>query len=88
LPFWPIGLADFSDEYISVGLKCGKKQYVAVWRTKKEKADSIVLKMAIKDTSAVQCGYPKDIPVKYRCSDTGLEVFLEPKTARILEITG
>ena len=88
LPFWPIGLADFSDEYISVGLKCGKKQYVAVWRTKKEKANSIVLKMAIKDTSAVQCGYPKDIPVKYRCSDMGLEVFLEPKTARIFEIMG
>ncbi len=33
LPFWPIGLASFSDEYYCTGVDCGKKIYIAVWRT-------------------------------------------------------
>lgn len=31
LPFWPIGLASFTDNIISVGLDCGDESYLAVW---------------------------------------------------------
>jgi len=86
LPFWPLGLASFSDEYVSLGLKCGKKQYVAVWRTKEEGEDSVVLKLDLADSVCIRCGYPGNMPVKYQRLDDGLEVFLEAKTARIFEI--
>ena len=86
LPFWPLGLASFSDEYVSLGLKCGKKQYVALWRTKEEGMDSVVLKLDLADSAVIRCGYPGSIPVKYRRLDDELEVFLEAKTARIFEI--
>jgi alpha-galactosidase len=42
LPFWPIGLASFSDNFLSVGVDCGKKLYLAVWRIGGEQ-DTIVL---------------------------------------------
>ena len=32
LPFWPIGLSSFSDEWSALGMKCGDKRYLAVWR--------------------------------------------------------
>ncbi|PRX18166.1 alpha-galactosidase [Orenia metallireducens] len=32
LPFWPLGLPSFDDQWISLGLKTAKKTYVAVWR--------------------------------------------------------
>ena len=32
LPFWPLGLSSFTDEWSVLGLKCGEKRYLAVWR--------------------------------------------------------
>lgn len=32
LPFWPIGLSSFSDEWVSLGLKGEGKTLIAVWR--------------------------------------------------------
>ena len=32
LPFWPLGLSSFTDEWSALGLKCGEKRYLAVWR--------------------------------------------------------
>lgn len=32
LPFWPLGLSSYSDEWSVLGLRCGDKRYLAVWR--------------------------------------------------------
>ena len=32
VPFWPIGLSDFSDEWVVMGLKTKECAYIAVWR--------------------------------------------------------
>lgn len=32
LPIWPLGLSDYSDEWVSFGLTCNKTIYLAVWR--------------------------------------------------------
>jgi len=32
LPFWPLGLAQYGDEWVSMGLKTEEKTYLAVWR--------------------------------------------------------
>lgn len=31
-PFWPLGLSSFRDDWVCLGLKNGRKNYVAVWR--------------------------------------------------------
>ena len=33
LPFWPIGLGTFQNEFLSVGIDCGDNSYLAVWHT-------------------------------------------------------
>ncbi|MFD0714295.1 glycoside hydrolase family 36 protein [Paenibacillus sp. GCM10027626] len=32
LPFWPLGLPAYGDHWLSLGLDCGQKLYIAVWR--------------------------------------------------------
>ncbi len=90
LPFWPIGLADMNDEYISVGLDCKDKKYIAVWRMKGEdlnKGISLPIKN-ISSNSKALCAYPKDLDTDYSYDSLNwiLNVTLKPKTARIFEI--
>ncbi len=41
VPFWPLGLASYSDEWVSLGLHCKDRDLIAVWRcdTEKESID-------------------------------------------------
>lgn len=32
VPFWPLGLSQYGDSWVSMGLRAGKKSYLAVWR--------------------------------------------------------
>lgn len=32
VPFWPLGLADYEDTWVSLGLKSEKRAYLAVWK--------------------------------------------------------
>ena len=53
LPFWPLGLSSFTDEWSALGLKCGEKRYVAVWRRKGQK-DTVDLPIpGLKEKAAV-----------------------------------
>lgn len=59
VPFWPLGMSSFRDSWVSVGLRKGKKNYIAVWRRNSE-TDKISLPVeALKGKAAkVQCIYP------------------------------
>lgn len=60
LPFWPLGLPSFGDSWLCLGLRCGQKAYLAVWRLKSEQ-DTIELPihyLAGKDAT-VLCAYPQ-----------------------------
>ncbi|BBI32739.1 glycoside hydrolase family 36 protein [Cohnella abietis] len=60
LPFWPLGLPSYGDSWICLGLRCGQKAYLAVWRLESEQ-DTIKLPihfLAGQDAS-VLCGYPQ-----------------------------
>lgn len=57
LPFWPLGLADYSDRWVCMGLTDGKeKAYLAVW--KKEEGEGEV-EIPVK-AREVRCIYPKE----------------------------
>ncbi len=37
LPFWPLGLSGFGDEWVCLGLRKGRRRYLAVWRREGDK---------------------------------------------------
>ncbi len=89
VPFWPTGLAAFSHEYVSTGIDCGDKLYLAVWRLHGENASiNIPIRQAAGKTARVTCSYPENMPVDYLWNndECSLSVHLEPRTARIFEI--
>jgi len=89
VPFWPIGLASFSDEYLCTGIDCGNKLYIAVWRIEGSSASvSLPVIQAAGKNAKVSCSYPADSTACFNWDSTNntLEVKLEPKTARIFEI--
>jgi len=89
LPFWPLGLASFSDENVCVGIECKNKLYVAVWKVRgAPKPVKIHIKQAAGKKANVRCAYPVDAPVSFTWNDrdSSLTATLNPKTARVFEI--
>lgn len=89
LPFWPIGLATMQDEYLSVGIECKNKLYVAVWRTSGTKETACIpIKQAANKKAAVKCAYPENLPCDFLWDEKkgALKVKLKENTARIFEI--
>lgn len=91
LPFWPTGLASFSDEYISFGMQKDKTCYLAVWRTggEGEKAFEIPLGRQGKRVEEFTCIYPKEKEVQAELQESTeiLTVSLAPKTARLFSFS-
>ena len=90
LPFWPLGLSSFTDEWSALGLKCGEKRYVAVWRRKGQK-DTVDLPIpGLKEKAAVvKRIYPSYAEERFtwNANQGTLTVQLpEENTARLFEI--
>ncbi len=61
LPFWPLGLAQYRDEWVSLGLKTEKKTYVALWRRgAASPACSVPIHHLKGKGIKVSCIYPKE----------------------------
>ena len=61
VPFWPLGLSSYGDSWVSLGLKAGNKNYIAVWRSDSGN-DTCLLPISHlrgKDAS-VKCLYPQN----------------------------
>lgn len=91
LPFWPLGTSRFTDGWISLGLKAGKKSYITVWR-RNAKNDTCVLPVKhLKGKNvSVRCAYPEKNGTAFRWNEAAgqLSVKLEaPICARIFELT-
>ncbi|MEM0054508.1 MAG: alpha-galactosidase [Nitrososphaeria archaeon] len=92
LPFWPLGLPEYSDGWVSLGLKLNNnKSLIAIWRINgKNEVCILPLKQFEGKSLSIKCAYPlKDDKVKYnwnRNNGTLSVVLPEFYTARILEI--
>ena len=90
LPFWPIGLSSFSDEWVSLGIKSQKKSYVAVWRrVGGEPSHCFPVPHLRGKRVKAHCAYPSYTECEYGWNqDTGiLSVRLEkPYCARLFEL--
>jgi len=82
LPFWPIGLASFSDGFMAAGIDCGDRKYLCVWcLTEGER------RIPLAGASA-RCLYPSSLPADFDFDAANgiLTVRLAAKTARLFEI--
>jgi alpha-galactosidase len=78
-------------QWISLGLNCGEKVYIAVWRLESDKSNCILPVTFLNGKKLfVKCGYPKYISEEYSwiASNASLSVVLEKQnTARLFEIS-
>ena len=89
LPFWPLGLAKDGDDWMCLGLKTGKKRYLAVWRIKEGDVCRLPLADCRGEELDVKVAFPADdvsCRVSWDSEEGVLEVALPQEgMARILE---
>ncbi len=90
-PFWPLGLADASDEWACLGLRAGHRVYLAVWR-RDGNQDTIEIPMEKYidgEDFEIRVIYPLRRETAYKADALSgcLKVFLpENRTARLFEV--
>ncbi|MDO8685639.1 MAG: alpha-galactosidase [Clostridiales bacterium] len=90
LPFWPLGLPSFSDGWTCLGLKCGDKSYLAIWRL--DSCDAVCrlhLNFMKGCRLTVTCSYPSYKGCEYEWDEEeGIMVvaFPQKNCARFFEI--
>jgi alpha-galactosidase len=90
VPFWPLGLPEFSDRWFSLGLDCGDKMYLAVWRLGDSNSCELPIRELKLSDVSVNCIYPASQECNYQwnTSSSILSVVLpEQNSARLFEIT-
>ncbi len=90
LSFWPLGLPQFNDGWVSLGARCGKKDYVAVWRLNGPRSIKLPIAHRIGVALEATVGYPKNRPgsAKWDPRAATLAVSLpQPYTARLIELS-
>lgn len=88
VPFWPIGLGDFSKEFLCLGIDCGDTRYLAVW-CPGALGGSVTLPIQTDGPGIeVRCAYPekRPVPFSWDAESATLTVELKPGTARIFEL--
>ncbi len=90
LPFWPLGFAKASDDWMALGLRCENRSVLAVWRLKGEDTCEIPLPVYKGKNLQVKIAFPKDDNCCKAVWDTEKGTihvqFSEDKMARILEV--
>jgi alpha-galactosidase len=89
LPFWPLGLASMSDDFLCAGIECGNTLYLALWCAGITGGTfDIPIHPARGKECDLHCVYPSDmpVPIKWKKQESLLTVTMRGKTARIVEI--
>lgn len=90
LPYWPLGLSEYSDPWVSLGLKGENGDYVAVWRRDSQRPIvSVPIKHLAGRDVKVKCAYPHEENCEYHWNKGAgtLTVKLAAKvSARIFEL--
>ena len=63
IPFWPLGLPQWSDDWVALGMDCGENKYISVWRRSGPREScSFPIRGLIKETCKAECLYPLQMP--------------------------
>ncbi|NCB92026.1 MAG: alpha-galactosidase [Clostridia bacterium] len=89
-PFWPIGFPMVEDGWMCLGLDCGSKIYLAVWRLANSIDHcSIPLDILAGKKASVTCAYPQAQSYPYSWNETNQQLsvrFDQIYSARLYEI--
>ena len=90
LPFWPLGLSEYQDSWVSLGLRFSDRDLIAVWRRgASEKSRILPVDHRRGQAMTVVCVYPANAPCSccWNASAGSLSVSLPGEyTARIFEL--
>lgn len=90
LPFWPLGLSQYSDAWVCMGLRNKKTAYIAVWRRGSREDTCTVPVNFLKGRDVkVKCGYPEAEDCRYvwnQYAGTLTVKFPKPFCARLFEL--
>lgn len=75
LPVWPLGLSDYSDEWVSLGLQCKDVIYLAVWRREgSSHTCRLPIPSQLGKNVEVNCLYPSYSEVSYAWDTAAAEL--------------
>lgn len=83
VPFWPIGLGAFGDQFLCVGIRCEGEAYMAVWHTTDGEED---IEIPVKGYSNAEAIYPAAYAPVMSLRDERLRVKLKGISARLLRL--
>lgn len=90
LPYWPLGISDYEDPWVSLGLKAQRGEYLAVWRRESQsQIKDLPLKHLKGKEITVSCAYPREGKCAYEWhKEAGVLTVKLPEriSARIFEI--
>lgn len=89
IPFWPLGMAEFTDPWFAFGLDCGNKLYLAVWRSNGSSNCTLPVHALKRGKATINCIYPdfSEDTATIDCKAQTVSVSFErEKTARLFEI--
>jgi len=90
LPFWPLGLPTPQDAWISLGLRCGDRRYVAVWRLDSASPrTSLTLPDLAGRDAEVRRAYPREADGRWTWEPASGRLaveFPQPRSAALFEI--
>ncbi len=91
LPFWPLGISNYSDGWVCLGLRTDDRTYLAVWRRNSESDTCTFPLKDMKNKNAkIKCLYPKYEECEYAYNHKNNTVsvkFPVMYTARLFEIS-
>lgn len=82
VPFWPLGFAQFGNELLCLGIRCGGASYIAVWAPMDEAEGAIELDHAARAALI----YPTSLPRAWRMENNVLRVRMQGGTASVFQI--
>ena len=65
LPFWPLGLPQWHDDWLALGLKSRHSRYLSVWRRGAGESCTFPIPELKGRKVAVECIYPQMLPHKF-----------------------
>jgi len=90
LPFWPLGLPKYGDEWVSIGLRSEDRNWIAVWRLGGDTETAELLLPDLKGKALTpHCAYPERGGGSWDWNaESGVVTvsLLQPYTARIIEL--
>ena len=64
VPFWPLGIPSWDDDWLALGIDCGHNQYLSVWRRGGEETCTLPIREYKGKELSAECLYPAQMPGK------------------------